>query len=462
MSKNIFLHLFILKILFVLAGCAGKAVPSDPSACPPAGVPSVPAWPVEALPEVNFAMPQRVDQAVQISDTPLISGPTQNALATAYQQRFFAPWRMTGSSVSAADAFWAVSGLGKKQGYAENMQPYPRQRWEQIIALQNMAAYPSIAVPAIIIRNTALRALPSMRPFFLDPSRPGEGFPFDYLQNSALWLGTPVLLAHVSADRAWYFVETAFAVGWVRAEDIAIAGEQFRNQYTTSALAALLHDDLSLLNEQGQFLGQTHIGALFPLLGEQDETLRLGVPVRNAHGNAEMHTVALAHANAARMPLALTSQNVAQIADAMHGQLYGWGGMFENRDCSSTMRDLFTVFGLWLPRNSTQQAQAGRFIALHTLSPDEKITTILRSGQPFVSLIWLQGHIGLYLGTDAAGQPLMLHSIWGLRTELPTGGTGRAIAGRLVISTLRPGEDRTDVRKNAFLERVRGITLLGQ
>lgn len=198
------------------------------------------------------------------------------------------------------------------------------------------------------------------------------------------------------------------------------------------------------------------------MLGEKDQRIRLGVPVRGANGTAELHSVVLARSDAARMPLALTSRNVATIADAMHGQLYGWGGMFENRDCSSTMRDLFAAFGLWLPRNSNQQAQVGQLIALDKLGPDEKIRSIRRTGLPFLSLIWLQGHIGLYLGTDPTGQPLMLHNMWGVRTDMPQGGQGRAIVGRLVISTLHPGEERPDVRQNAFLERVRGLSLLGQ
>ncbi len=54
----------------------------------------------------------------------------------------------------------------------------------------------------------------------------------------------------------------------------------------------------------------------------------------------------------------------------------------------------------------------------------------------------------------------MLHSVWGVFSLLPGGGEGRAVVGRLAISTLRPGEYRADVRRNAFLERVRGLTVL--
>jgi hypothetical protein len=73
----------------------------------------------------------------------------------------------------------------------------------------------------------------------------------------------------------------------------------------------------------------------------------------------------------------------------------------------------------------------------------------------------MPGHIGLYLGTDSRGEPLLLRNIWGVRTVLPDGGTGRAVIGRLAISTLRPGEDRPDVRWDAFLDRIRGMAVLG-
>ena len=92
---------------------------------------------------------------------------------------------------------------------------------------------------------------------------------------------------------------------------------------------------------------------------------------------------------------------------------------------------------------------------------DAKLETIRTRGVPFASLVWLPGHIGLYLGVDEHNEPLMLHNLWGLRTALPDGVEGRAVAGKLSISTLRPGEDRPDIRRGAFLERIRGLTLLG-
>ena len=37
---------------------------------------------------------------------------------------------------------------------------------------------------------------------------------------------------------------------------------------------------------------------------------------------------------------------------------------------------------------------------------------------------------------------------------------GRALVGRLVITSLRPGEERRDVKKGRFSERILGMTVL--
>lgn len=449
----------LFALLFVTA-CAKTVPPVQVAPTQPQSE-EVPFPRRELPPEVMFDVPQLVTRAVSVSDAPLMSASEQMILHAKALERFFAPWRMARTSLDAGEAFWGVKTFARKQGYSENLQPYPVERWNRLVALQNMPGYPAMAVPGIITRNTSVRVLPTLRPFFLDPKQPGEGFPFDYFQNSALWLGSPVLISHVSTDRAWYLVETAYTYGWVRVEDVALVGKAFRNQYESRRMAALLHDDLPLIDGVGRLLGQTHIGALFPVQAQTGQGLTVKVPVRGASGQAEIQTAQLSSLQAASTPLPLTSRAIATLADAMAGQQYGWGGLFENRDCSSTMRDLFLPFGVFLPRNSALQAKgAGSFIPLDKLRPDAKLDAIRAQGVPFLSFIWLQGHIGLYLGVDQRGEPLMLHNIWGVRTMLPSGGEGRAVVGRLTISTLRPGEYRADVRADSFLARVRGLAVV--
>ncbi len=460
--RGLLFGMWVAVCIALLSACAGKPRPEPKPDSGPAQVETDEA-PLrsELLSKIVLDVPQRASQAVQISDDPLLAPAVQVAMHERALERFFAPWKQVRASLSAQDITWGVRSLGSKQGYAENLQPYPQDRWVHVVALQDLPSYPSLSAAAITVRNTALRVLPSTRPFFLDPAQPGEGFPFDYFQNTAVWMGTPLFITHVSLDHAWYYAETAFASGWVRNEDVALTDRSFCAHYESKAMVALRKDETSLVG-QGLFLGQTHIGAIFPLDSRSGQGFMVKVPVRDAAGQAKIALAELGYPLASRMPLPLTSRSVAELADAMAGQLYGWGGMFENRDCSSNMRDLFLPFGIWLPRNSSQQARhGGELISLEGMDVEAKLHVIRTQGVPFASLVWLPGHIGLYLGMDGRGEPLLLHNLWGVRTTLPDGTEGRAVVGRLVISTLRPGEERGDVGRDDFLEKVRGLTLIG-
>jgi hypothetical protein len=431
-------------LIAALAGCAGAPGPVSPDVRTGGALPD---------------SPRTVEGAVPLSDALIMTHADQARLLQEALDRFFAPWSPDHVIRPPEEAFWGVEVFGKKKGFAENLQPYPRERWDRLVALQDMAAYPSRAVPAVITRNTAQRVLPSNRPFFLDPALPGEGFPFDYFQNSALWLGTPVLVTHASLDGAWLFVETGFSYGWIRREDAATVDDAFMAGYRNGDMAAVLGDDTPLAQGDA-YLGQAHIGAIFPVHATRSDGLEVMVPLRDADGRAKIGLAALTHSQAAPMPLPWTSRTAARLADAMAGQLYGWGGMFENRDCSAAMRDLLLPFGIWLPRNSSMQARTGAVVEFDGMTPREKLDVIGTQGRPFSTLIWMPGHIGLYLGRDARGEPLMLHNIWGVRTILPSGAEGRAIIGRLAVTTLRPAEERNDVAADSFLNRVGGITFL--
>jgi cell wall-associated NlpC family hydrolase len=434
--------LLVLSLLALLAGCTARRE----------GIADLERFPQDAARYLPTAT----------ADEPLIPPEEQAHLDAEYNKRFFAPWHRQRAHVPAAAAFWALDDLGRKQGYAENLLPLGGARWEELTAALRRESYPSLARPAITVRNTACRAFPTARPFFLDPRKAGEGYPFDYLQSSALWTGTPVLVTHESLDGAWLFVETGFVYGWVPAQDVAWADKAFRAAYQTGRYAALLYDEVTLRDKGGEFLAQTHLGGVFPVAGESGHDIQILVPVRGADGVAHARTARVSTELAAIKPLPLQPARIAELANRMLGQPYGWGGLYENRDCSATLRDLFTPFGVWLPRNSAEQARSGgSFQDLAPLSRTEKRERILRQGVPFYTLIWLKGHIGLYLGTDpASGEPLLLHNLWGVRTRGWDGREGRALVARLAITSLHPGEERPDVRDGQFYDRILGLTVL--
>jgi len=63
---------------------------------------------------------------------------------------------------------------------------------------------------------------------------------------------------------------------------------------------------------------------------------------------------------------------VEYIGRELLGEPYGWGGKLKTRDCSTFTRDFFSTFGIYLPRNSRQQAKSWKFYTSKRLSRADK------------------------------------------------------------------------------------------
>ena len=126
--------------------------------------------------------------------------------------------------------------------------------------------------------------MPTTRPRFSDPSLPGEGYPFDYLQHTSLPPGTPVLVTHASRDGSWVLTESALTFGWMPAKDVAYVDEPTVAPYATAPLAAIIREKTPLAP------GVTaEVGSIFPLAGApRGGEISVLVPVREASGAARL------------------------------------------------------------------------------------------------------------------------------------------------------------------------------
>jgi hypothetical protein len=257
-------------------------------------------------------------------------------------------------------------------------------------------------------------------------------------QYSSLFLGTPLYASHISVDGLWCFVESPIASGWIPAEDVALADAAFMEQYRNGRYVAIIRDDLPLAVNSG-VVGRTHVGAVYPLHKESSRGVQVLAPTRGAQGQAVIATAVFSPDQAKVKPLPLTPAWLARVGNQMMGQPYGWGGLYEWRDCSSTMRDMFAPFGIWLPRNSAAQGRSGSVTPLAGLDEANKARLIQASGVPFMSLLWMRGHIMLYLG-QYRDESVVFHNIWGLRV-VEEGDDARHVLGRAVVSGLRLGRE---------------------
>jgi len=389
------------------------------------------------------------------ADQLLLSTEAARMRAGVYLDRLFGPWRGANPAYARKAAAKSLAAYSRNPGYDDSGQMRLRPWSDRINWNANMRYFGASRRPAIAVANTNLRAIPTLDHRLGPPGRPGQGYPFDMLQVSALWIGTPVLVDHVSRDGAWALVETAIAPGWVRTQDLAFVDDAFIAQYTARPFAAVIRENVSL--GAGASAG---VGAVLPVEETDGVRLKISVPTAGPGNRAATAGVWLTQGEAALLPLAATSANIARTVNQMLGQPYGWGGLDGKRDCSAATRDALAPFGVWLPRNSSAQAKSGSFISLEGMSPEEKEQTILRNGVPFSTLVWMPGHILLYIG-QYKGHPIVFHNVWGMRTLEPGGGEGRRVIGKAVITTLRVGEIYPEVGpERILLNRVRGITLI--
>jgi len=322
--------------------------------------------------------------------------------------------------------------------------------------------YPSMGRKAIAVVNTSMRVLPTGQPAFYDFSKAGEGFPFDYMQNSLVLAGTPLYASHTSQDRAWIMVEARFAYGWVPASDIAWVDDQFASFFQTGAYGAVTRDDVPVLDSDGNHRLTAHIGTILPIEKKEDRPggFRVIVPARNELGNAVPQLAFLPCSVMEPAPIPATPANFAKLGNAMLGRPYGWGGLYQGRDCSAATMDLMAAFGIYLPRNSNQQIGIGPMVSLKGMGSEAKKRIITTVGTPFLTLVRKPGHIMLYIGSRD-GQPLVFHAIWGLKTRADNG-YGRKVIGRAVITSLEPGLEMHDLARpeGVLLETVYAITTL--
>lgn len=387
----------------------------------------------------------------------------QNRLDEEYNVIYFSVWHLKDPFHALPDRVRDdVNKMAVKPGYGENKRLHPHS-WAK--KLQHNAAlknYPNAIAYGILTRNSNLRILPTNSPHFSSADGDISAWPFDNLQRSSVPVNTPVLICHTSLDKSWVLVETSFTFGWIPAEDVAYVDDAFIKTWESGRYAVVTRDYTSVLDENDRFLTLASVGHLFPLTGQSSDKIQIMVAMKDQHQNAVIRRGFLPLDTATAKPLRFNSANTARIANELIGEPYGWGGLYGHRDCSAMTRDFFAVFGIWLPRHSADQVkEAGTYIDLAGLSPQQKEKTILEKGVPYLSLLWRKGHVMLYIG-QKDGRALIFHNIWGIRTVDLQGREGRKIIGQAVITTLEPGGElrNADTTTGSLLNNIAGMNIL--
>ena len=362
----------------------------------------------------------------------------------AFNRKYFKPWKLKKLDIPLKDFGWEVRFVSKNKIYTEKRKQIPASVYRKWIQNANYTQKDTKRYKAITTERTNVKALPTSAAFYLDPHRIGEGFPFNYNQNSALHMNVPLYVSHFSKDRKWAFVRASYAFGWVKTHDIALVDDKFIHAFKNGKYAITVKDNLRLYDEKGKAVSFVKLGTLFPL---SKDGIHYLAAKRGSDAKAHIEKVSVSHPGIiARKPLPFTPKNVAMVAKEFYGEPYGWGGGYGCRDCSATTRDFLGVFGIFLRRNSSKQAKDGQSVYIKGIPPQAKKKKIIREADPFRSLLYVPGHIVLYLG-EYKGEPVIMHTYWGIRKK----DGSKLITGRTIITSTEPGKERSDTKESSRL-----------
>ena len=400
---------------------------------------------IDRMPKAKVSDMRKIpqDPAYYAKQVKPFSKAKQKRLDREFNKKYFKPWDLHKLDIPKKDFGWETRFITKKKIYRENGKVIPSYVYKKWIHNAQMHKVNSKGYKAITTRHTNVKALPTDTAFYRDPKRVGEGFPFDYNQNSALHINVPLFISHFSKDKRWAFVRASYSFGWIKVKDLALVDRTFIKNFKTGNYAITVKDNLRLYNEKKRPVSIVKLGTLFPIAKDG----RYLTAKTGALGRSTLKKVRVAQKGIiAQKPLPFTPRNVAKIAKEFYGEPYGWGGGYECRDCSATTKDFLAPFGIFLRRNSSKQAQDGHTVNIRGIAKNQKKKKIIQKAEPFRSLLYVPGHIVLYLG-HYKGEPVIMHTYWGIRKN----NGAKLITGRTIITSTEPGKERADVRERSKL-----------
>ncbi|MDD5372254.1 MAG: SH3 domain-containing protein [Sulfurimonas sp.] len=428
-------YIFIILSIILLTGCSLRDIKIDEKK-----VTAKDIYDLQNIPQNVSYFAKNIDKNISFYE-----------IQKKYEQRYFSIWNIDKPKEGLISVKWPFFSYRPGKSYGENLQPLEQSFFDTMLNNANFDTYATLNAKAVTLKEVSLRSFPTIKPLLKDPSLAGEGFPFDYLQNSTVHANEPILVSHYSKDREWAYVFSNFASGWIKTNEFAILEKKHIEAWQNAQQVAVTKEDEPIYDSEGNFLYKSKIGMMFALVSEDEETYTVLTVSSYKNSKPLFFKSKISKNIAAKEIMKLDENNLIAVINEVSKTNYGWGGMYEQRDCSSMLRDMFTPFGIWLPRNSLQQSKIGTVISLSGLSDEDKIRVIKEKAVPFQTILYKKGHVVLYVGTYN-DEIIVFHNTWGIKTK-KDGVEGRVVVGKSVFSSLTLGKHLKNYDEESSLLR---------
>lgn len=336
--------------------------------------------------------------------------------------------------------------------YDEHGSTVPAATLAAVIDNANLDAVPDAHDTrfGLVVRRADLRTFPATLRVF---SSTGD-HDIDRFQESGLFPGDPVAIAHESRDGRWWFVVNTRYAAWIEKRFVAIGPKDAVLGYTrktpyrivTGAKAyTVFTPEQPAVSEL-----QLDMGVRVPVLadwppsdpvnGQHGYTAHvIELPVRNDDGSLRFVPALLPLREASHADyLPLTKGNLITQAFRFLGERYGWGHSYNGRDCSGFVSEIYRSMGVELPRNTRDQAVSPALdrIAFSAKDGRARRMAIVRELQTG-DLVYIPGHVMMVIG-QVDGEPYVIHDTTGLSWRDSDGTAHRAKTNGVTVSPLTP------------------------
>jgi cell wall-associated NlpC family hydrolase len=278
----------------------------------------------------------------------------------------------------------------------------------------------------MVVRRADLRTFPTHLRVF---SSRGDS-DIDRFQESALFPGTPAVIAHASGDGEWLFVVSPLYAAWIEKQYVAEGSAQQVFDYTRKAPYLVVTGSTArtvFTREQPAVSElQLDMGVRVPVIadwpadkpvnGQHPYTAHvIELPMRGSDGVLHFTPALLPRiADVATDYLPLNRANLLHQSFKFLGERYGWGHSYNARDCSGFVAEIYRSFGVQLPRNTRDQGVSPALNRMTFTVEDshEKRLAMLRELQ-VGDLLYIPGHVMMVIGYDH-GTPYVIHDTTGI------------------------------------------------
>ncbi|MGH4123673.1 MAG: SH3 domain-containing protein [Clostridium sp.] len=300
----------------------------------------------------------------------------------------------------------------------------------------------------VTITKTVMRTFPTYDTVF----NIGDNYEFDRFQETAVYPVEPLVILHKSKDNKWYFAQIYNYLAWIPEKDVAICSKQELFDYLNTqdfivTTGKRVFTNYNPLDEQLSEV-QLDMGIRIPLvsINEIEEDIYgqnptgnyvVKLPTKNNSGNVEFKLALIArNEEVSQGYLPYTRVNILVHTFKFLGERYGWGGMFNSRDCASLIMDVYRTMGIKLPRNAEEQGElaVGDFCEMKedmTIVDRQNLLDNLKPGTP----VYMSGHAMLYVGKEE-GKHYIIHDFSGFYKPQQDGSTKYYRVREVMVSPL--------------------------